>query len=65
MHELLRDLNAMRVFEPAGLQAVIEKYGYEVTNFEHMHNAFILRLVNEDHTTGLIYIKPKQRWYIC
>jgi hypothetical protein len=63
MHELLKDLNCMRVFEPAGLQTIIEKYGFEVVDFEHLHNAFILRLVTEDHIAGLVYVKPKKRWY--
>jgi hypothetical protein len=66
IHDLLHDLNAMKFFNSEAVQTVVEKYGYEVVDFHHIYNAFVLVIAppNEERIYHLVFVKPTRRWYI-
>ena len=63
MHELLADLNTA-VFDPNIIQQIVLKYGYEVVNFHHEWNFFVLLVADEKNVAKLVYVKPKRKWYV-
>jgi len=64
IHDLLQDLNAMKFFNSEAVQTVVEKYGYEVVDFFHEWNFFVLLVADEKNVAKLVYVKPKRKWYV-